>query len=440
MGCLLLKNDSKQLEQIIDDELKQVPVLDVHSHLLPEQVMARDLCDILHYHHVGSELISSGLPVEDIWLDGRPHDAGMLDIPRRELVRRALPYLHNIRNTTLGYFLRTILEDLYGVEGGFVDEKNWEEVWDLVEQKAQDPNWEQVVLRDLCHIVRSLIVDRPFNREPNDHFGLTWEWEAFRVLFSPESIQQGVACLEGVLNCELDHRADVEVALKQQIKHCVDHKLHAIVFWLPTSFRLCSPTWDQVKLATERIRENKGSHADAITCGSFILHLFLDCLGQSPLRTVTIIFGADRLPPHRPVSCSSSEAVESLYGLFNQHQNVHFDVFCASDIHTQDFAIAAKHIPNVSIAGYWWHMLYPYYIKKALSTRLDIVPANKIIAFFSDAFHGEWCYPKLKLVKNIFKEILVEKVESGYYTEEAAISLIKQTFFDNPKRIYGVNV
>ncbi|MDH7571748.1 MAG: glucuronate isomerase, partial [Armatimonadota bacterium] len=59
-------------------------------------------------------------------------------------------------------------------------------------------------------------------------------------------------------------------------------------------------------------------------------------------------------------------------------------------------------------------------------------------AFFSDAYHAEWCYPKLRMVKEILGQILLERVASGWYDEETALSLPRQLFFENPKRVYGV--
>jgi hypothetical protein len=110
----------------------------------------------------------------------------------------------------------------------------------------------------------------------------------------------------------------------------------------------------------------------------------------------------------------------------------------ASDMYIQDTAILAKHFPNISVAGYWWHTMYPYYIRKALETRLDMVPASKIIAFFSDAYHAEWCWPKLRMVKQIVGEILVERVAKGWYDMDTALAIIPTIFYDAPKAIYGL--
>ncbi|MCJ7750533.1 MAG: hypothetical protein MUQ65_05510, partial [Armatimonadetes bacterium] len=151
-----------------------------------------------------------------------------------------------------------------------------------------------------------------------------------------------------------------------------------------------------------------------------------------------VIVGAEVLSPHRSLTHWSPEFPGTLGRLAGEFEDFHLSCSTASDLYTQDLAILAKHVPNISVGGYWWHTLYPSYIRKSLETRLDIVPASKIVAFFSDAYHAEWCYPKIKLVKRIFGDVLLDRVAQGLLTTEIALSLIRQVFYENPKRIYGI--
>ena len=67
-----------------------------------------------------------------------------------------------------------------------------------------------------------------------------------------------------------------------------------------------------------------------------------------------------------------------------------------------------------------------------------MVPLNKIVGFFSDAYHSEWCYPKLRLVKEVLGDILVERVQRGWYTPALACDIVEKLLHENPKRIYGL--
>jgi hypothetical protein len=162
----------------------------------------------------------------------------------------------------------------------------------------------------------------------------------------------------------------------------------------------------------------------------------LELLRKTSIRLIQLIVGAEVLLPHRSVTQWDGAFCGSMGRLANRFEDFHFSLSAASDAFTQDLGILAKHLPNISVAGYWWHTLYPFYLRKSLETRLDMVPLNKIIAFFSDAYHAEWCYPKLKLVKQVLLEILNERVARGWYSTELALRIVRQLFYENPMAIY----
>jgi hypothetical protein len=170
----------------------------------------------------------------------------------------------------------------------------------------------------------------------------------------------------------------------------------------------------------------------------FALVCLLEELARTPLRTIQLIVGAEVLPPHRSVTHWHGNFAGALGRIAGRFPDFHFNRSTAADAFTQDLGILAKHVPNVSVAGYWWHTLYPFYIRKSLETRLDMVPLNKIVGYFSDAYHAEWCYPKLRLVKEILGDVLVERVRRGWYTPALAGEIVEKLLYQNPKRIYGL--
>jgi hypothetical protein len=162
----------------------------------------------------------------------------------------------------------------------------------------------------------------------------------------------------------------------------------------------------------------------------------LEALRRTSIRLIQVIVGAEVLSPHRSITHWDGAFTGSLARLVGRFEDFHFSLSSASDLYTQDVGILAKHLPNVSVAGYWWHTLYPFYLKKSLETRLDMIPIGKIVAYFSDAYHAEWCYPKLKMVKQVVGEIIQERMARGWYDLETALGIIRHIFYENPKRIY----
>ena len=161
-------------------------------------------------------------------------------------------------------------------------------------------------------------------------------------------------------------------------------------------------------------------------------------LRATPVRTIQLIAGVEVLPPSRSITSWGGGFSGAIGRLAIANEDFSFNLSSAADAYTQDVAILAKHIANVSVAGYWWHTFYPHYIRKSLEVRLDTIPCNKIIGFFSDAYHCEWCYPKLKLVKQVLADILVERVERGWYDLDLARDIIWKLFYENAKEIYGL--
>jgi len=203
--------------------------------------------------------------------------------------------------------------------------------------------------------------------------------------------------------------------------------------------RYSTPKETEITDILQRIKAKRPvGQEDLSTFACFGLRSFLTGMRRGRLRRIQLIVGAEVLPPHRSLTQWAPEFPGTLGRLAGEFADFHFNCSSACDVNIQDLAILAKHVPNISVAGYWWHVLYPYYIRKSIETRLDMVPANKIIAFFSDAYHAEWIYPKLRLVKRIFGEVLYDRVQQGLYTPDLALSLVRQVFYDNPRRIYQV--
>ena len=92
-----MKAESQPLRQALRD----VKTVDPHCHLNPREPGASHLADLLLYHHVWIELVSSGMDQYEVTRAGLPQELSDPEIPARESVRRALPYLPNIQATML---------------------------------------------------------------------------------------------------------------------------------------------------------------------------------------------------------------------------------------------------------------------------------------------------------------------------------------------------
>ena len=100
--------------------------------------------------------------------------------------------------------------------------------------------------------------------------------------------------------------------------------------------------------------------------------------------------------------------------------------------------LLARELPNLSLAGYWWHNFFPGTIRQVLGERLDMVAANKQIGFFSDGYCVDWSYAKAVLVRVQLAEVLAQKVGQGQYTVDEALAIARQILFETPQTLLGM--
>ena len=430
--------DTHEIESKINEALKTVKVVDPHVHLNAAKPTGSTLADVLLYHHVWIELVSSGMGQREVTQAGLPHELVDPQMDPAERVQRVLPHLPKIRNTTVGMLLGWLFTDLYDAKG-YINQTNVDELSEAVARTGSDPQWPERLFSQICGIEKSITVEnwegRPFER-------IAGADERFRMLniadgkLSPrEKLEQMGALLGREVSTSSDY-------VDFTAKLVADPSRRPAVFigaWMPAYFtdeladdvnvtRIIEKAWEGKPLS--RVEQGSVSYYGMVHA--------LENLRQTPLRTIQMIVGAEVLLPHRAIPEWDGRFTAAAGRLACRFEDFRFNLSAASDLYTQDLGVLAKHIPNISLAGYWWHTLYPFYIRKSLETRLDMVPANKIIAFFSDAYHCEWCWPKLRLVKQILGEILVERVHRGWYDLETALTMIPVIFHDAPKAIYGL--
>jgi hypothetical protein len=67
-----------------------------------------------------------------------------------------------------------------------------------------------------------------------------------------------------------------------------------------------------------------------------------------------------------------------------------------------------------------------------------MVPFNKQIGFFSDAYCVEWSYAKLYMMRKQLASVLAEKVFSGQYTKPDALRIARAILFETPQTNPGM--
>jgi hypothetical protein len=171
---------------------------------------------------------------------------------------------------------------------------------------------------------------------------------------------------------------------------------------------------------------------------SYVNEAFLSALEEHGDEIVfQFSFGAEPLP-FETVSRLSQATIAQLAEMIARHPGLRFQCFLSSRHANQSLCALARELPNLSLAGYWWHNFFPSVIRQVLAERLEMLPTNKQIGFFSDAYCVEWTYAKSVIVRKQMARVLADKIEQNQYSLDEALVVAAAILFDSPQELLGM--
>ena len=167
--------NSRSLILDLESALADLPMIDIHTHLVGGRLGARGLHDVLLYHMVVSDLHAAGCP-SGARLTQYPDWPDQKEAHNR--VEEALPFLPRIQNTSSWWGARLILGDLYGWRE-LITVDNWRRLDDRIRERADDRAWHHSIL-DRLNICRTgTEIARRGNGADDDRLQYALEWGFF---------------------------------------------------------------------------------------------------------------------------------------------------------------------------------------------------------------------------------------------------------------------
>ena len=446
---------SKRIRGALEEGLQATPLLDAHTHLDAGHLAARGLHDILLYHMVISDLVSAGCPSR-ARLSEDPEDT-----EAEARIVEALPYLCHIQNTSIFWGVRIILRELYSWAEP-ITASNWRQLDARIRERAADPAWPREIMSRA--IIRRACTElwRRRDGSADDVMQYALEWAFFTraqwgehdtPLFELERAwnQPGPgAPLPVTLGAGRPEVAqpirtldDVHAAIAHYVARIPYGRVLSTAQHISTDIVLRPVT--EAEMAAALARRGQATPAERDVYASYILEAFLGALEQhadeAECSTFRIVYqfslGAEPLP-YETGSKLRQETIYELAAIIARHPRLRFQAFLASAHASQALCTLARELPNLSLAGYWWHNFFPGTIRQVLGERLDMVAANKQIGFFSDGYCVDWSYAKAVLVRKQLAEVLAQKVGQGQYTVDEALAIARQILFETPQTLLGM--
>jgi len=436
----------KSTTQKVEEALAEVPVLDIHTHLVGGRLGARGLHDVLLYHMVVTDLYSAGCPsgARLTPFPGWPSDS-----EAHARLEEALPFVPAIQNTSCFWGVRLILGDLYNWRDP-ITTSNWRKLDALIRERADDRSWHHSVL-DRLNIRRTgTEIARRGNGEDDERLQYALEWAFFsrcqwgefdtalyelercwgKLPESPSPIGSGQ---RPPTERTIRSLSDVHRAVSHYVSSIPYKQVLATAIHISTDIDYRPVSDSEMEAALARRAKAGSGERDAYS--SYITEAFLTQLENRPERIVLqFSFGAEPLP-YETGSRLTQHTIRQLAEIIGRHPRLKFQSFLASRHGNQSLCTLARELPNFSLAGYWWHNFFPDIIRQIMAERLDMLPTNKQVGFFSDAYCLDWAYAKLIIVRRQLARVLAERIDQGQYSFDEALTIAETILYQTPQQL-----
>ncbi len=437
------------LTQEVAEGLDSFDWMDPHTHLDAAHLTARGLDDILLYHMAVSDLYAAGCPTGARVAEDRT------SAEARRRILESLPYLASVRNTSISWGIRTILADLYGWREP-ITQDNWERLDHVIAERAHDSGWAREIFRR-ARIARAgteLWRGRAGQADDLLQYALEWAFFARSQWGQPDipvyelerawnddapkppisvTFDRGKA---PPLARQIRSVDDVREAVAHYCARIPYRRVLATAQHISTDIDYSQPTDGDMSSALKR-RSEAGKRERDIYAG-YILNLFLAELERQESGIVfQFSLGAEALPFESGVRLNQ-DTIGQVGEIVARFPRLRFQCFLASRHGNQSLCTLVRELPNLSLAGYWWHNFFPGAMRQVIEERLDMLPVNRQIAFLSDSYTAEWAYGKKAIVRKLMAEVLASKIALGQYSLEEALGIARSILYESAIGLLGM--
>ncbi len=425
---------SQSTRDSIYEAIASIRLVDPHTHINPHNPGSQTLADILGYHYYTELVHSAGMPKARIEEDG---------ISPRELVGRLVEGLPNIENTANYQWLINICKTFFDFEDDRITQSNWESLFDTAEERMSSAEWPQIVL-DKSN-VEAVFLTNDFDDalegfDTNTYIPCLRTDDLVFHLGKSETRERLAACSGIEIDGSLEN---LRAALRQRFEHFVPNGARACAISIPPDFEPGQVADGRAETALEAILK-KGvdaapSHHVALSrrvfwtltelCDEFSLPFDLMIGVNRGVYPGGVYQGQDLY--------DSRVSLTQYRELFNAFPEVKFPISVLASVTNQELVSHAWIFPNVYTNGHWWYSNTPSFIARDAAARLEAVPRNKQIGYYSDAYKLEFVWPKFDMYRNILADILADYfVGDCGWDEERAIELGHQVLRGNVDTLF----
>lgn len=425
---------SEQLTSRLHDELTKLVLIDPHTHINPHSPASKTLADIMGYHYYTELAHSAGMPkayIEEPGLD-----------PRTK-VGRLVESLTNLDNTVQVSWLVELCRKFFGFDEERITLENWESLYDKAATKMAEPDWEDQCLQQSG--IEQVFLTNDFD-DPLEGFDTQRYIPCLRTddlvfhLSKPE-VRTRLAKATGI---EFVGGTTLRRAIGKLFEHFSSKGVKACAISLPPSFAPVAVSANDADPALKQLLKGEPLNTDdATTVSRFVFWTLAEYCSEFKLPFDLMIGVNRRVYPEGVFQgqdlFDQRVSLIQYQALFNAFPQVKFPISVLAQISNQELVSYSWIFPNVYTNAHWWYSNIPTYIEMDTKARLQAVPRNKQVGYYSDMYKLEFAWPKFSMYRQCLSRVLAQDfVIARRWTEEQALSLGRQVLRGNVESIFGV--
>ncbi|QDT35125.1 glucuronate isomerase [Thalassoglobus polymorphus] len=422
------------LEKRLFDELEQLVLIDPHTHINPHEAPSKTLADIMGYHYYTELAHSAGLEKSQIEEDG---------LDPKTKVGRLVEKLSDLDNTIQVSWLLEMCREFFGFTDDRITPDNWEGLYDTALAKMSEESWEQQVLEKskLEKVFLTNDFDDKLEGFDTNIYVPCLRTDDLVFHFLKKSVRNRLNEASGI---EVGDSSTFRAAIAKIFSHFVEKNAKACAISIPPNFSPQKVDAGSAAAVIKRtVKGQRLTSTEQEMLSSFAFWTLAEQCDEHGLP-FDLMIGVNRRVYEGGVYQGQDlfdKRVSLLQykQLFNAFPNVTFPVSVLGSTSNQELVSYSWIFPNVVTNGHWWYSNIPTYIEVDTRSRLEAVPRNKQIGYYSDMYKLEFALPKFRMYRRVLAKVLASDFVTGRgWTETQAIDFGKQVLRGNVETIFKV--
>lgn len=423
---------STTLQSRIFQALEDLVLIDPHTHINPHSAASKTLADIMGYHYYTELAHSAGLPKDRI--EGP-------DVDPKTKVGRLVEKLADLDNTIQVSWLIEICREFFGFQDERITPQNWEPLYDAAARKMAEPDWEDQCLRQskLEAVFLTNDFDDPLTGFDSKRYIPCLRTDDLVFHYGKPQTRERLAKATGI---EAGCARTVRDAIGKLFQHFTSKGARACAISIPPSFSPAPVHAAAADPALKAVIAGSATPEQAATVSRFVFWTLAEFCSEHKLP-FDLMIGVNRQVYPGGVFQGQDlfdmrVSLIQYKELFNAFPQVTFPISVLGHTSNQELVSYAWIFPNVVTNAHWWYSNIPTYIELDTRARLEAVPRNKQVGYYSDMYKLEFALPKFRMYRRVLAKVLASDfVLARGWSEDQAIELGRQVLRGNVERIFN---